>query len=766
MAKTIDGKVRPLAPFDKTLEKATLKGASRIYVNRDALIQLTGSIDNGRRCIVTRTAAQDATKSAAELRREAALWTLSDKNISPNIILMSEAYREACGFDLGDHVTITMCEKSAVPDAETVNVLPMTTSEREKADISAWEGAWIGVIRFYLARAEQVFPGMKFECVASGVKQTFRITTVDGQTDNVARYVVSTVTRIVLGEGEEPVQEVVRDVKRLVVSNIPGLHAEEQKLRSFFRGFNTNLVYKGQQKSCGIVIHGGRGTGKSYILSRIAATGWGRVFRIEENDKSSTVEEVFKQARTMQPSIVLIDGLQALIGKDRANSTAIIQRLGQQLDQLAEDALKNGTLPKVVVVATCLDYMTDVPPELQKRTRFERNIALSIPNAEGRLEILKSFDIPIQPEIKDAMLDKLAQQTHAFNASDLDRLIENSMMISAERLDPDEAGYDEETMGTPYLSREDLEQALRSTRPTAMHDVNLKPPTIHWQDVGGQESLKSALRNMITLTTTNDPGVQKLILTPPKGLLLYGPPGCSKTLSAQAMATESGFNFFAVKGAELLNMYVGESERAVRQLFERARAASPSIIFFDEIDSIGGQRAGGAGGGGGAAAAKSQGSVNMLTTLLTEMDGFEALSGVLILAATNRPEAMDPALLRPGRFDRIVYVGPPDAAGREAVFNLYLRKLPLAPDIDVAELSRLSEGFSGAEIKQIVNVATEPALSKALNRTTAGKEGEQARVCMEDIVQAIQLVPKGITRQMLDGYDKWSKQFMKHQNQK
>ncbi|KAK1999355.1 ATPase [Colletotrichum falcatum] len=771
MAKTIDGKVRPLAPFDKTLEKSTLKGASRIYVNRDSLIQLTGSVDNGRRCIVTRTAAQDATKDATRdairaatkdttepLRREAALWTLSDKNISPNIVLMSEAYRDACGFDLGDHVAITMCEKFAVPDAETVNVLPVTTSEREKAEIKAWEGAWTGVIRFYLGRAEQVFPGMKFECIAPGVKQTFRVTVVNGQTDNVARYVASTVPCMVSGEEEdEPVQEVVQDVKRLVISNIPGLHAEEEKLNELFRGFNARFFYKGQQRSCGIVIHGGRGTGKSYILGRIAATGWGRVFRIEENDKSSTVEEVFKQARTMQPSIVLIDGLQALIGKDRANSTAIIQRLGQQLDQLAEEALKNDTLPKVCVVATCLDYMTDVPPELQKSTRFGQNIALSIPNAGGRLEILKSFDIPIQPEIKDVMLLKLAQQTHAFNSSDLDTLTRNSMMISAKRLDPDQTGYDE-AMGTPYLSREDLEQGLRSTKPTAMHDVNLKPPTIHWQDVGGQEDLKTALRNMITLTTTSDPVVQSLILRPPKGLLLYGPPGCSKTLSAQAMATESGFNFFAVKGAELLNMYVGESERAVRQLFERARAASPSIIFFDEIDSIGGQRA------GAGAAAKSQGSVNMLTTLLTEMDGFEALSGVLILAATNRPEAMDPALLRPGRFDRIVYVGPPDAAGREAVFNLYLRKLPLAPDVDVAELSRLSEGFSGAEIMQIVKAATEPALNKVLNRTTTtGGEGEEARVCMDDIVQAIHSTPKGITRQMLDGYEKWSKQFMKHQ---
>ncbi|KAK2056704.1 AAA-domain-containing protein [Colletotrichum caudatum] len=602
---------------------------------------------------------------------------------------------------------------------------------------------------------------MKFECVASGVKQTFRITAVDGQTANVARFAVSTVTRIVFGDEEdEPTQEAVRDVKRLVVSNLPGLDNELRKLNSFLRPFSTNFTFKRQQKSCGIVIHGGRGTGKSYVLHRIAATGWGRVFRIEETDKSSAVEEVFKQARTMQPSIVFIDGLQALIGKDRANSAAIIQKLGQQLDQLAEDIRQNGNLPKVVVIATCLDYMTDVPPELQKRTRFERNIALPIPNAKGRLEILKSFDVPVQPEIKEVMLDKLAQQTHAFNPNDLDRLIENALTISSERQDPDGSWYDDEARGTPYLSREDLEQALRSTKPTAMHDVNLKPPTIHWQDVGGQESLKEALRRMIALTTTADPTLQELILTPPKGLLLYGPPGCSKTLSAQAMATESGFNFFAVKGAELLNMYVGESERAVRQLFERARAASPSIIFFDEIDSIGGQRAGGGG------APKSQGSVNMLTTLLTEMDGFETLSGVLILAATNRPEAMDPALLRPGRFDRIVYVGPPDAAGREAVFNLYLRKLPLAPDVDVAELSRLSEGFSGAEIKQIVNVATEPALDKKL-KMAAGEGGEERpRVCMEDIVRAIQATPKGITQQMLDGYDRWSKQFLKHQNQK
>jgi AAA family ATPase len=211
------------------------------------------------------------------------------------------------------------------------------------------------------------------------------------------------------------------------------------------------------------------------------------------------------------------------------------------------------------------------------------------------------------------------------------------------------------------------------------------------------------------------------------------------------MATESGFNFFAVKGAELLNMYVGESERAVRQLFERARAASPSIIFFDEIDAIGGQRSGGGN--------RSQGSVNMLTTLLNEMDGFEELSGVLVLAATNRPDSIDPALLRPGRFDRVVYVGPPDLPGREAIFRLYLRKMPLADDVDMAELSRLAERASGAEIKQICKDAGMAVLDRCLDT------GADEKIHMEDLLAALKRTPTRITKQMIEEYEKWSKQF-------
>jgi AAA family ATPase len=241
-------------------------------------------------------------------------------------------------------------------------------------------------------------------------------------------------------------------------------------------------------------------------------------------------------------------------------------------------------------------------------------------------------------------------------------------------------------------------------------------------------------------------------------MLLYGPPGCSKTLSAQAFATESGFNFFSIKGAELLNMYVGESERAMRNLFARAAAASPSIIFFDEIDSIAGQRGPGAGlsgGSSGGGGARSQSAVNLITTLLTEMDGFETLTGVLILAATNRPEAVDPALLRPGRFDQVVYVGPPDLATREAIFRVHLRRCALADGVDFAALAAVTDGHSGANIKHI---CAEAGLA-VLNRVLEGGRPAEACIAMADLVDAIERTPRLITKEMVQAYEQWQRRF-------
>lgn len=620
-------------------------------------------------------------------------------------------------------------------------------------------------------RAENVFPGMVFEGVnINKLRRSFKVLSVDAQTTNLANFSVKDTTLRILQPGEQDAQSTADASGSsgrgdLAVSGVPGLATQVDALNRFLRGFGRPFWVPGERESCAFVVHGGRGTGKTLILRRVEETHWGKAYWVRPSDKLSTLRETFRQARALQPSVILVDGLEDLLAKDRPNREAVIEALADELDALAEDAARNGALPRVAVVATCLDYMTDVPAKLQKRSRFRENVALPIPRAPERLEILRYLDPPLRPEDREPCLASIAGKTHAFNGDDLANLVLNAKRILGDRLDRQGAPAAPPPPSEPppphqrhFLHPDDMDHALRVTRPTAMHDINLKPPTIHWQDVGGQESLKRVLARMIKNAKDTNPASRHVLRHPPKGLLLYGPPGCSKTLSAQAMATESGFNFFAVKGAELLNMYVGESERAVRTLFERARAASPSIIFFDEIDSIGGQRGGG-GGGATSSARAGSGAVNMLTTLLTEMDGFEALTGVLVLAATNRPEAIDPALLRPGRFDQVLYVGPPDQPAREAVFAVHLRGLALAPDVDVPELAGLADGYTGAEIKAVCNEAGLAVLDRHDDDDNGAGAKARLEIAMADLVAALDKTPRNVTPEMIDGYEAWRRQF-------
>ncbi|KAK5998709.1 ATPase family gene 2 protein [Cladobotryum mycophilum] len=768
--KSIDAKVRPLA--NPSLERASLLGAARIYISKDSLISLTGGLENGRLCVVEKLQVESDSDAGVgdqtvSKKREASLYILPEKNLSPNVVMMTRAFQDASGFKLGDMVRIALGEPTT-PDANEVvlqDVVAAATGSAEASAETAVESkhppSWEFSISISLDRAEQVFPGMVFEGInINKLRRTFKVVSVNSRSNNLARFRLASTTVKILQPGDDKEsKEETQDTKvtagPLMVTGIPGLTSQINTLNKFLRGFGRPFWVKNERESCGFVIHGGHGTGKTFILQRIAATNWGKVHWIKPSDKLSSIRETFKLAQGQQPSLIFIDGLEDILAKERSNRDSVIEALGDELDTLSAAASLADTLPRVVVIATCLDYLGDVPAKLQKRSRFRENIALPIPRAPERLEILRFFDPPIQPEDKDKSLASLASKTHAYNGDDLANLVLNAKKILGNRLDEeaittDLAGLDiqGEEKQQHYLTAEDMEQALRITRPTAMHDINLKPPTIHWQDVGGQESLKKVLSRMIKNAKPARPpsSTQR---SPP-----LRPPGCSKTLSAQAMATESSFNFFAVKGAELLNMYVGESERAVRTLFERARAAAPSIIFFDEIDSIGGNRTGGNG-----SASRSSGSVNMLTTLLTEMDGFESLTGVLVLAATNRPEAMDPALLRPGRFDQVLYVGPPDLPARAAVFNVHLRGLALSSDVDITELARLTEGYSGAEIKAICNEAGLAVLDRYDEDETGS---EKLEITMADLAAAVERTPRNITQMMISGYELWSRQFKRY----
>jgi AAA family ATPase len=344
-----------------------------------------------------------------------------------------------------------------------------------------------------------VFAGMSFQCNVIDLKRTFRVVTINHSPNTIGRYNASSTVVHIQGKEEVIATESASTCGVLSIPSVPGLKREIEKLNEFFGRFGSKFYHEDEDPSCAMIIHGGHGTGKSFLLDQIMGTNWGKVHRIKPGDKSSSIREIFKQAHAQQPSIILLDRLESLVAKDRANFANVVDVLASELDELAAEATSRRTLPRVVVVGTCVDYMNDIPDELRSNSRFEMNILLPIPNEAGRLEILESFKLSLDSSIRDDVLISLARRTYAYNPRDLQRLVHNAKRISSNALR--KAGQDPESEETFYVTKEEFEAAFISTRPTAMHDINLKPPTIHWQDVGGQEGLKKALKQMITLTT-------------------------------------------------------------------------------------------------------------------------------------------------------------------------------------------------------------------------------------------------------------------------
>lgn len=331
----------------------------------------------------------------------------------------------------------------------------------------------------------------------SKIKRTFKVISVNSQSTNVARFQVeSTEVRILDPGAEQPPPERVSG-GQLLLTGVPGLAPQIKALNSFLRGFCRPFWFEQERETCGLVIHGGPGTGKTFILERLADTKWGRPFWIEPTDKLSTIQEVFAQARAQQPSMIFIEKLEELIDKERSNYKSIIRTIGGQLDILSKEAAANNALPLVVVIATCSDYISDVPQELQKASRLDDHIALPIPRTSERLEIFEYMKPPIDPKSREQILREVSQKTHAYNASDLRRLIKKAKKIGSDRLD---TVVQRDAEQQYFITEEDMLTALRDTTPTAMHDINLNPPSVYWKDIGGQSELKAVLSKMIKRT--------------------------------------------------------------------------------------------------------------------------------------------------------------------------------------------------------------------------------------------------------------------------
>lgn len=754
--KSLEFKVRgiPNASSDKSTDKS-LKGASRIYVNKEVLYELAGTaVENGRSCFV-----EKASNDGQTTRREASLWLAAEPKLSRHVALMSKPFQDACGFKLEDKVRLLYTDGRPTPEAEQVTLEDVTSEQPAIKDEDRPHWEWL--IKGHLMGLDDVFPGLTLKRVlAHQVYRTFKILSVNKSGATNARFHPDS-TKVQIGVASDSIADASESTgptarpTRLQLDPIAGLDHQIQEINKLLRTWSGPLRSAAMPKSCGLTIHGGHGTGKTLLLNHICQTGWGTVHRIQPNDKLQTINDALQKARDSQPSIVIMDRFEQLIysEKERSNRTSVIRDIGEFLDKLAADATARNERPKVVVIAACLDYM-DMPQDLTETGRFKKHIHLPLPDETRRRAILSACSMPLPPDSQDEILARLSERTHAYNGKDLVDLAGEATELWSAKLDKLEDAGVVATAEDEYLSENTLLEALQKVRPSAMHDVNLKPPPVHWDDIGGQDEVKRSLQEAIALATIPKDKLLRYTPNPPNGFLLYGPPGCSKTMAAQALATEADLNFFAVKGAELLNMYVGESERQIRQLFQRAREAAPSIIFFDEIDSIGGQRS----GFGGSVGASSGGSgLNVLTTLLNEMQGFEQTQGVLVLAATNRPQALDPALLRPGRFDKLIYVKPPDKAARASIFCKFVAVRNAAPDVDVEALAGKTEGFSGAEIAKICSGAG----LEALRRDSLEEGGQMLGITMEDLLSEIGKTGRMITPDMLAAYEGWARSFLK-----
>ena len=649
------------------------------------------------------------------------LWPGAPEEYGSGIIKIDGMTRQNIGAGIGDKISLKI--------VEVVNAEQIVLSPTEK--ITA-EGLQDYMIHNYLNHVFTTGDSISLNTQMGG-KIQFIVTST--KPSKPVLVIENTVFK--LGTMTKAIDS---SVPRITYDELGGLKNEVQKIREMVElpMRHPELFEKiGVEAPKGVLLYGPPGTGKTLLAKAVAGETNAHFISISGpeimgkhyGESEERIREIFTQAEENAPSIIFIDEIDSIAPKRDEVSGELEKRIVSQLLTLMDGMKSRG---KVVVIAAT-NRPDSIDSALRRPGRFDREIEIGIPDDEGRFDILSihTRGMPIDEKVD---LKQISKTTHGFVGADLEVLSKEAAMRSLRRILP-EIDLDEEKISSEILQKiqitsDDFREALKEVKPSALREVQVQIPDVSWNDVGGLDELKEELKEAVEWPIKYKDAYDYVDVESPKGILLHGPPGTGKTLIAKALAKMTESNFISIKGPELLSKWVGESEKGVREIFRKARMAAPCIIFLDEVDALVPKR-----GSGGS---NSHVTENVVSQILTEIDGLEELNNVLIIGATNRLDIVDEALLRPGRFDRIIKVPNSDAKGRKHIFEIHLKNKPLGNDVKISEIVRLTDDFSGAEIAAVANRAAITSLKRYVGGKI--KNVKEIKISQQDLIDAVDKV--------------------------
>ncbi len=661
----------------------------------------------------------------------AQVWPSYSEDEGRDIIRIDGYMREVLGVGIGDIVTISKAHNVAPGDrvvlAPTEDFIPHEYTGYIAEHIKS------EMLNKPLARGEVILVPIYAGALKLAVVST---------SPSTAIYITER-TEVVIKP--EPVKEIAERIPRVTWEDIGDLEEAKTRLREIVElpmRHPELFRHLGIEPPKGVLLYGPPGVGKTLLAKALAnevgayfiAINGPEIMSKFYGESEQRLREIFEEARKNAPAIIFIDEIDAIAPKREEVVGEVEKRVVAQLLTLMDGLAERGRV--IVIGATNRPDALD--PALRRPGRFDREIEIPPPDKKARREILAvhTRSVPLDDDVN---LDKIAEMTHGYTGADLAALVKEAAMNALRRFLAEKnvdlsKPIPSDLLRTLKVSMNDFIQAMNMVHPSLLREVFVEVPEVRWSDIGGLEDVKQQLREAVEWPLKYQDIFERMGIRPPKGILLYGPPGVGKTLLAKAAATESGANFIAVNGPEILSKWVGESERAIREIFRRARMVAPAIIFLDEIDSIAPARG---------SRVDSGVTDRIINQLLTEMDGIKPLRGVVVIAATNRPDLLDPALLRPGRFDRIIKVPPPDRKARLEILKIHTRRVPLASDVDLEKLADMTNGFTGADLEALVREAVMLALREKL---------EAREVSMKYFLEALKIVKPSLSEDVMEKY--------------